>query len=139
MTCPLYDALIVGAGPAGLTAALALGRVRRTALVFDSSRFRNEGVTAMHAVPSRDGAHPAEFRRITRNQIAGKYGHVISFRESDVVSVARAEVGTEGYIGFEVLESGGQRFNGRKLILATGSEDLLPEIKGYKENWPEHM
>lgn len=56
----LFDALIIGGGPAGLSTALALGRVCRSALVFDSRTYRNSGVQAMHTVLSRVSLHCIE-------------------------------------------------------------------------------
>ena len=135
----LYDALIIGAGPAGLSAALALGRVRRHALVLSSSIYRNAGVTAMHTVLSRDGTHPEEFRCIALQQLE-KYPSV-HFQDADVKSIEQAEV-APGYSGFRAVDAGSEEYFGRKLILATGTEDLLPkevEMPGYRENWPEHM
>ncbi|KAL9125536.1 MAG: hypothetical protein Q9217_005275 [Psora testacea] len=135
----LYDALIVGGGPAGLAAALAIARTKRTALVFDSSMYRNEGVTAMHTVPSRDGTDPIEFRRITKDQITNKY-HNIHFLQKTIKKAARARVNAEEYNGFELRDNDDCLYKGRKLILATGSEDVLPKKPhGYRENWPEHI
>lgn len=140
----LYDALIVGGGPAGLAAALGLGRLRRSAIVFDSGAYRNAGITAMHTVPSRDGAHPDDFRAVARAQIEGKYTSVeFAAPGREIVRAARCEVGAGGedggYSGFEVADRDGGVWRGRKLVLATGSKDVLPSIDGYTENWPHHM
>jgi thioredoxin reductase len=133
----LFDALILGAGPAGLSAALALGRVTRSALVLDSGVFRNAGVTAMHTVLSRDGTNPTEFRQISIEQIR-KYPS-IQFQHANVTSVAQVEV-EAGYMGFQAVDSNNKTYFGRKLVLATGTEDVLPtNFEGYRENWPEHM
>src|SRR4051794_29667425 len=69
----LYDALIVGGGPAGLSAALVLGRCRRRVLVFDSGRPRNAAARAMHGYLSRDGINPRELLRLGRDEVA-RYG-----------------------------------------------------------------
>ncbi|KAF1820392.1 FAD/NAD(P)-binding domain-containing protein [Dissoconium aciculare CBS 342.82] len=133
----LFDALILGAGPAGLSAALALGRVTRSALVLDSGVFRNAGVTAMHTVLSRDGTNPTEFRQISIEQIR-KYPS-IQFQHANVTSVAQVEV-EAGYMGFQAVDSNNKTYFGRKLVLATGTEDVLPtNFEGYRENWPEHI
>ena len=61
-----YDANILGAGPAGLSATLGLARVKRTTLVLSNSTYRNEGTEAMHSVVGYDGAHPVSYRRIAQ-------------------------------------------------------------------------
>src|SRR3954469_10949779 len=66
----LLDVVIVGGGPAGLSAALMLGRCRRRVLVCDAGHPRNEASHAMHGFLSRDGTHPAEFLKISRDQLA---------------------------------------------------------------------
>ncbi|KAF2463383.1 FAD/NAD(P)-binding domain-containing protein [Lindgomyces ingoldianus] len=133
----IVDALIIGAGPAGLTAALAFARTRTTALVFDSSSYRNEGIKYMHTVPSRDHFDPYEFRRISREQIESRY-HTVWF-EKATIKFAAKKVLEGNYEGFEVKDENGTTFLGRKLILATGSRDVFPDIEGYMENWPSHI
>ncbi|KAF2143180.1 uncharacterized protein K452DRAFT_296965 [Aplosporella prunicola CBS 121167] len=133
----LYDSLIIGGGPAGLSAALALGRIRRSTLIFDSGHYRNRGVTAMHTVLSRDGTPPSQFRAIAREQMAPYTS--IEFQEATIVSVQNTEV-EPGYLGFKAVGSNNNTFAGRKLILATGTEDVLPDhIEGFLDNWPEHI
>jgi gliotoxin/aspirochlorine biosynthesis thioredoxin reductase len=135
----IYDALIVGGGPAGLSTALALARVCRTSMLFDSGEYRNNGTEAMHTFLSRDGIHPEEFRATARQQIKDKYSAQVSFMKSRIVRISNTEI-LPGYKGFEAVDSSNQTFVGRKLVLATGTEDLLPtDIEGYKENWPAHM
>ena len=89
---------IVGSGPAGLSAALVLGRCRRSVLLCDSGRYRNDAAVQMHGFLSRDGVTPAELRRIGREQLA-PYG--VEIREI-LVTGARAVNG-----GFEITLSGG--------------------------------
>jgi len=138
MTKLVFDALIVGGGPAGLSAALALARVQRTALVFDSGHYRNVGVTAMHTVLSRDGTPPPEFHQISRSQIELKYPR-IQFSSAQVLQASQTDLG-DGCMGYQVTDTNETIHKARKLILATGSEDLLPtNIDGYRENWPSHM
>ncbi|CAO2650484.1 Nn.00g017760.m01.CDS01 [Neocucurbitaria sp. VM-36] len=138
----IFDILIIGSGPAGLNAALTCARTRTKALVFDSSTYRNEGVSHMHTVASRDHINPREFGRIAREQIESRYDSVW-FQNSLVTNAVKKEIGSgeeERCEGFEVKDSKGVLYEGRKLILATGSQDVLPEdMEGYKENWPQHI
>ncbi len=66
----LWDVIVVGAGPAGLNAALVLGRCRRSVLVFDDAKPRNAVSHAMHGFLSRDGTAPEQLRAIAREQMA---------------------------------------------------------------------
>jgi thioredoxin reductase len=134
----IVDAIIVGTGPAGLNAALAFARGRTTAIVFDSGEYRNEGIKHMHTVASHDHEDPYVFRSTARHQIESRYD-TIWFQKANIVEATKKKIGEEQYDGFEVKDSKGQRFEGRKLILATGSKDIYPDITGYKENWPEHI
>jgi gliotoxin/aspirochlorine biosynthesis thioredoxin reductase len=137
----IYDALIIGGGPAGMSAALALARVCRTSILFDSGEYRNQGAPEMHTFLSRDGIPPEQFRATARQQIQDKYSAQVDFMKSRVVHISNTEI-LQGYKGFEAVDSANQTFRGRKLVLATGTEDLIPtddEVEGYKENWPEHM
>jgi thioredoxin reductase len=138
----IFDILIVGSGPAGLNAALTCARTRTTALVFDSQQYRNEGVTHMHTVASRDHFNPREFGRIARHQIESRYDSVW-FQHAIITHAAKKRLSipqeNELYEGFELKDDAGLSYQGKKLILATGSKDILPEIPGYKDNWPSHI
>lgn len=134
----IVDALIIGEGPAGLNAALTFARTRTTALVFDSGEYRNEGIKHMHTVASRDHQDPYVFRGTAREQIESRY-ETIWFQKSTITHAAKKLIGKEKYDGFEVKDSDGKTYEGRKLILATGSKDIMPDIEGYRENWPDHI
>lgn len=138
----VVDVLIIGAGPAGLNAALVFARTRTTALVFDSREYRNEGIKHMHSVASRDHQDPYTFRSTAREQIESRYDSVW-FQDTKITHASKKLLdlgsGKEQYDGFEVQDSAGETYSGKKLILATGSKDILPDIEGYKENWPEHI
>ena len=118
----IYDCLVVGAGPAGLSAALLLGRTRRTVLVCDSGAGRNRAAAEMHGYLTRDGIAPGDFRAAGREELK-RYG-TVEVRE---VLVTDAEA-VEG--GFEITLEGGERRRGRTLLLCTGVVDAVPEIEG---------
>jgi thioredoxin reductase len=117
-----FDVVIVGAGPAGLSAALILGRCRRRVLVLDTDRPRNAASHAMHGFLSRDGIDPRELRRIAREQLA-PYDTV----QLETVEARRARRSRDG---FEVTLGDSRRIRCRKLLLATGVRDELPALSG---------
>jgi thioredoxin reductase len=117
-----FDAIVVGAGPAGLNAALMLGRARRRVALFDDGEPRNAVSHAMHGFLSRDGLDPAELRRIGHAQLA-RYDSV------QLVPGGVDDAQTTGS-GFRVITTRGRSIETRKLLLAVGLQDVLPEIEG---------
>ena len=117
----MYDVIIVGGGPAGLSAAMVLGRCRRKVVVFDHGRPRNRHSHGVHGFLSRDGVEPLELLRLGRQEIA-RYG--VELREAEVVDAACTVEGVH------VVLRDGQRIGGRRLLLATGLCDDLPDIPG---------
>jgi thioredoxin reductase len=122
-----YDVLIAGGGPAGLSAALLLGRSRRAVLVCDGGEPRNAASPAAHSFLTRDGAPPLELRRIGREQLA-EYPSV-ELADTKIVAVDA----TDGR--FEATLGDGRRVAARKVILATGVRDELPAIAGLADLW----
>lgn len=120
-----FDAIIVGGGPAGLNAALVLGRCLRKVLLFDDGKPRNAVSHSLHGFISRDGIPPAHFRAIAREELA-KYTSV-SVDERRIVDAARMDG------GFAVTTSDGCTYFSRKLLLAAGVVDKLPEQPGFRE------
>ncbi len=119
----MYDVIIVGGGPAGLSTATILGRCRRRVLVCDDGHYRNEASGALHGFLSRDGIHPAELRRIGREQLA-RYD--VEYHEGHVA----AAVSTDQ--GFDVTLADGARLGCLMLLLATGMVDRIPETEGFE-------
>ncbi|HUQ09202.1 MAG TPA: NAD(P)/FAD-dependent oxidoreductase [Steroidobacteraceae bacterium] len=117
-----WDVVIAGAGPAGLSAALVLGRACRSVLLCDTGTPRSAASKEMHAYLSRDGIAPARFRELSRQEVL-RYPSV-RFAAVEVRSARR--VGT----GFNVQLGTGREVRARKLLVATGVYDLLPPLPG---------
>jgi thioredoxin reductase len=116
----VMDCVIIGGGPAGLNAALVLGRARRTVILFDNNAPRNAVTAESHGFITRDGISPVEFRKIAHQDIA-KYPSV-QLRNVKIVEVSkRGEV-------FELLTEQGDTVQAKKIILATGLKEILPSV-----------
>lgn len=120
----MFDVIIVGVGPAGLSAALILGRCLRNVLVCDTAQYRNAASHALHGFLTRDGSTPAEFLQLGREQLQ-PYENV-ELRHIEVTDVA--QTGTH----FEVTLADGTNATCCKLLLATGVVDTLPSVEGMK-------
>jgi thioredoxin reductase len=115
------DVVVVGGGPAGLNAALVLGRCRRRVVVLDAGKPRNAAAPHSHGFLTRDGAPPLDIIAAGRREVAG-YG--VDLRELEVTHVAC------GGVGILVTLQDGATLATRKLLLATGVRDVLPDIPG---------
>lgn len=122
-----YDAAVVGAGAAGLSAALVLGRSGRKVLVLDGGEPRNAPAEASNGFFTRDGVHPGELLRIGREQLGAYPG--VEYR------AGRAEQASGADGAFEIALEGGEVVLVRKLVLATGVVDELTERSGFREYW----
>ena len=120
-----FDVVIAGAGPAGLSAALILGRACRSVLVCDRGTPRSWASKRMHAYLSRDSIDPARFRELARGEIA-RYP-AVELRDAEV------ERARKGRREFEIVLEGGVRVSCRKLLIATGMMDILPPILGIRQ------
>lgn len=120
----IYDCIIVGGGPAGLNAALVLGRTRRKVALIDNNQPRNAVTHASHGFITRDGVTPAEFRRIAYEEVL-RYPSVEHI-QTEIISINKNDS------GFAVLDSFGRHIEARRLILATGLKEVLPEIEALR-------
>lgn len=126
------DVIIVGAGPAGLSAAQMLGRAGRRTLVVDTGAGRNRFATRMHGVLGLDGTTPAELRARGRAE-AEAYG--VEFRDAAVESVSEITGDADSGGGLTVTFADAPPLTTRALIAATGVIDELPDVPGLAERW----
>lgn len=145
---PTYDVIIVGGGPAGLSAASALGRVRRSALLIDSGEYRkvhmfkpltlqlsivfstgNAQTQHMHDVIGNDGTAPSAFRTLARELISVYTS--ISMTNGTVTAIRAENNGSY----FTTEDQDGEQYLSKKVILATGMKDILPNTPGLATAW----
>jgi thioredoxin reductase len=119
-----YDAVVIGGGPAGLQAALTLGRMHRRTVLLDAGSYRNDPADAMHNLIGHDGTRPADFRAAARADLAAY--ETVSVREAEASAVTSDGDGFRVMVAEETLTS-------RRLVLATGLRDTLPPHPGLAE------
>jgi thioredoxin reductase len=127
MAAVVYDVVVVGGGAAGLSAALVLGRARRRVAVVDAGSPRNAAAAHMQGFLSRDGMPPADLLAAGRAEVTG-YG--VELVEDQVVGIDA---------GFVVRLAGGRVLTARRILVATGVGDDLPDIPGVRERWARDL
>jgi len=122
----VYDVVIVGGGPAGLSAALALGRSRRSVLLCDAGPRRNAAAERIQNFVTRDGTPPEEFRRIGHEELSAYPS--VEIRPERVGSI-------EGSRGAFVVQLEAGRVEARRILLCTGMVDEMLPLEGFRELW----
>jgi thioredoxin reductase len=126
----LFDCAIIGGGPAGLNAALILGRTRRDVILLDNNTPRNAVTQESHGFITRDGIKPKEFREIAHKEI-GRYPSV-RYEKREITSVIKNNKNDK--TSFELLTSeNGERYRSKTIIIATGLKDVLPNIENISD------
>lgn len=122
-----YDALIIGGSHAGLSAAMAIGRLKRTALVVDAGAARNSPAEHAYNIAGSDGINPIEIRGQARLDLK-KYNTIDLLSDSVLKVTKKSEM-------FEANLQSGKTVTSRKILLAYGVKDVLPPITGIEELW----
>jgi thioredoxin reductase len=122
----VVDVLIVGGGPAGMNAALVLGRGRRDVVLCDDGKPRNAPATEMHGFITRDGYSPRALKSSARDDLAAY--ETVEIMDERVIRLSR-----EG--AFAASLESGRTVRARRVLLATGMRDDLPPIAGIDERW----
>lgn len=118
-----YDVVVVGGGAAGLSAALVLGRARRSVAVIDAGAPRNAPAAHMQGFLSRDGVAPTAFLAEGREEVT-RYGvHLV---EDEVLEIE---------LGFTASLAAGREISARRVLIASGAADRLPDVSGVRERW----
>lgn len=125
---PIVDALIVGGGYAGLAAASTLGRATHSSIIFDSGIFRDARAAPIRQLPGWDGVDSSQYRAAARSEL--EHIGLCSFVSTEVSTIQ-----SDGSGLWVATTSDGKKHYGRKVILATGSEEIYPDIPGYQDCW----
>lgn len=128
-----FDVAIVGGGPAGLSAALALGRSLRSVVVLDAGRPRNAPAAGAHNLLGHEGIAPTELLTIGRSEVTA-YG--VEIRDTEVTGIRRDTPDNNGHF---VIDTADGSVAARRVLLATGLVDELPDVPGVADLWGSHV
>jgi len=123
----LYDVAIIGGSSAGLSAALTLGRLNKKTIVFDTGKPRNRFAAHSHNLFTRDGTPPLELLQIARQQL--EQYNTVTINPTKIISAKKVDA------DFVLQNEAGAQFHAKRVILATGLTDILPDIPGVNELW----
>lgn len=122
-----FDVIIIGGSYSGLSAGMSLGRSLRNVLIIDNGKPCNRQTPHSHNFVTHDGKTPAEIAKLAKEDVE-KYNTVRFYNGTVVKTVKTTE-------GFEVEISSGETFHAKKLVLASGVKDMMPDIPGFAECW----
>jgi thioredoxin reductase len=128
----LHDVIVVGGGAAGLSAALILGRSRRSVLVVDAGEPRNAPAEGVHNYLGQEGTAPRDLVRVGRQEVA-RYG--VAVTDGRIVAASAAPVTDDDPVGFRLTLDTGEVVAARRVVIAGGGVDLLPDVPGLAEQW----
>ncbi|PVF99701.1 FAD/NAD(P)-binding domain-containing protein [Serendipita vermifera] len=129
------DVLIIGGGPAGLSAALTLSRTKRTVAVFDSGVYRNAKAPYMHTVPRFDHTSPLEYRKGMLDELVARYSDTFQYVSKKAITLRKLDATESGRSSFQLELDDREVWTGRKVVLATGLQDKLPDVPGFDAIW----
>lgn len=123
----VFDVIIIGGSYAGLSSAMSLGRSLRNVLIIDGGKPCNRQTPHSHNFLTHDGKTPQEISQMAKEQV--KQYPTVQFYEGEAVKGKKTDA------GFIITTNTGEEFSSRKLILAAGIKDIMPDIKGFSESW----
>ncbi|MBF4584094.1 NAD(P)/FAD-dependent oxidoreductase [Curtobacterium sp. VKM Ac-2865] len=127
-----HDVIVIGGGAAGLAAALILGRSRRSVLVVDAGEPRNARAEGVHNYLGQEGAAPSDLLRTGREEVA-RYG--VTVTAGRLVAATAGPVADGDPVGFTATLDSGEQVSARRMVVASGAVDVLPEVPGLAEQW----
>jgi gliotoxin/aspirochlorine biosynthesis thioredoxin reductase len=128
----IRDVFIIGGSYAGLSTATTLYRANHTITIFDSHNYRSTLSPITRQLPSWEGQDAAEYRAKTRSELF--LTGLVEFEDVAITAVKKMEDGL-----WQLTDINEREWLGRKIVLATGVEDVFPDIKGYTDCWVSGM